>query len=133
MLNGRSASSERYTQELSRFARFILIGLVNTLFGYAVFTLIYLLSGSYRLAIVLATIVGVAFNFFTTGGLVFSNRDARKIVPFILGYVVICIVNILIVDGLVALEVPAMLAQVAALPVVAVLAYIINRSLVFGR
>jgi len=65
-----------------RFLRFLLVGGINTLFGYGVFAFFIFLGLHYALATILATICGVFFNFKTTGIIVFKNRDNRLIFRF---------------------------------------------------
>jgi putative flippase GtrA len=119
--------------QAEKFFKFVLVGIVNTAFGYSVFAAVYLLADSYRIAIVLATVLGIIFNYFTTGRLVFANRGAWPFVPFVVGYVVTCVVNILIVDGLVVIGLEPLLGQAIALPFVAILSYVINDRTVFRR
>lgn len=76
------------------YVRFVLVGGINTLFGYGLFSLLIYLSFHYTLAVALSTIMGVLFNFFTTGRLVFKNFDANKIFRFIFIYIVLYLINI---------------------------------------
>lgn len=115
----------------ARFVRFLVVGVGNTLFGYAVFALIYAASGSHRAAIILATIIGVVFNFFTTGRLVFDSRSLAKLVPFVLGYGIVLALNLALVEILLRLGVNAFLAQLISLPAVVGASYVINARLVF--
>jgi putative flippase GtrA len=52
------------------FARFLLVGVLNTIFGYFLYGTLILIGLDYKLAVLLATILGVLFNFQTTGRLV---------------------------------------------------------------
>jgi putative flippase GtrA len=115
----------------SRPVRFIAIGIVNTIFGYAVFTGLFLLSGNHRLSIVCATIIGIIFNFFTTGRIVFKNVDNRLIPRFVGGYAISLATNLVLLEILVRLGVGALVAQVICLPPVVVLTYFVNARLVF--
>ena len=54
------------------FVKFVLVGILNTAFGYLVFALLLFLGLHYTLAVILSTIAGVLFNFKTTGTLVFK-------------------------------------------------------------
>jgi putative flippase GtrA len=114
-----------------RFARFLVIGVFNTIFGYGVFALVYLATGVPTLAIVLATGIGVLFNFMTTGRVVFGNRDARAIIPFVMGYAVTMAINIALVDAFLAAGINALAAQAFSLPIVVGASYLINAHLVF--
>jgi len=64
------------------FLRFLVVGGINTVFGYSVFALFILIGLHYALAALLALICGILFNFKTTGTLVFKNRDNRLIFRF---------------------------------------------------
>jgi putative flippase GtrA len=114
-----------------KFFKFLIVGLFNTAFGYSLFALIYLLTGSYRIAVVLATCVGIAFNFYTTGRLVFGNRRLAACLPFILGYAIVCVIDILGLDALARAGLGAILAQLFLLPFLVILSYLINNRLVF--
>ena len=67
--------------ETRRFARFLIVGTINTLFGYGVFAALITAGLESALALALATIAGVIFNYFTTGKLVFANSGAAML-PF---------------------------------------------------
>lgn len=114
-----------------RFTRFLLVGLLNALFGYAVFAGIYSTSRNQHVAIIVATLMGIAFNFFTTGKMVFGNSSFRAALPFALGYGVSLALNLLIVDGLIAAGVNGLLAQALTLPVIVLTSYFINAKVVF--
>jgi putative flippase GtrA len=117
----------------TRFIRFLAIGAINTIFGYSIFALVFLASKSPTLAIVVATTIGVFFNFKTTGRFVFGNRRAATIVPFVMGYGVTMMLNIGLVDIALSLGIEALLAQGLTLPIVVITSYLINAKLVFAR
>lgn len=118
---------------LVNFVKFLVVGIVNTGFGYALFALFYLLLGSHQLAITLATACGVVFNFHSTGRLVFRSRRLSALLPFVAGYAAVWLVNILLLNELTALAISPLAGQVFALPLLVLLTYAINRYLVFGR
>ncbi|MCP1835477.1 putative flippase GtrA [Bradyrhizobium sp. USDA 4532] len=120
-------------RSLATFIKFVLVGMVNTAFGYALFALFYLLLGCHRLAITLATACGVLFSFHSTGRLVFRNRRLSAILRFVAGHTAVWLVNILLLDELTALAISPLAAQILALPFLALLSFVINRFLVFGK
>src|SRR4051794_16854283 len=63
----------RRHKNASQFLTFLAVGILNTAFGYGVFAGLYLLGGSHRVSIVIATGFGVVFNYFTMGRLVFTG------------------------------------------------------------
>jgi putative flippase GtrA len=68
-------------------ARFIVIGALNTLFGYVTFSLFIFLGLHYILASTLGTILGVIFNFHTIGKYVFMLRETTLLTRFVMAYV----------------------------------------------
>ena len=69
-----------------QFVKFLLVGGLNTLFGYSVFALFTFLRFHYSAATFLATILGILFNFKTTGCIVFKNSNNRLIFKFVAVY-----------------------------------------------
>ena len=118
---------------LSQFVRFLLVGGLNTAFGYALFGAIYLLTSRHTLAVVIATIIGVIFNFFSTGRLVFAYCGALAFVPFVLGYGVVCLVNVVALDLLTAQGLHPLLGQLIVLPVCVLLSFGFNRYIFLQR
>lgn len=78
----------------NKFFRFILVGILNTAFGYSLFALFIFLNMHYSLAVFLSTVLGVLFNFKTIGKLVFDNHDNSLIFRFIAVYVLLYLINI---------------------------------------
>ena len=118
---------ERYRRPIL----FVLVGVLNTAVGYGLFALVFVFTQSHRVALVIATILGVLFNFFTTGRIVFDNRSGRALVPFVFGYVITLGVNFILLELLVMGGVNPLVAQALCLPVVVVLGYLINSRIVF--
>ena len=115
-----------------QFARFVLVGIMNALFGYGCFALFLYAGLHYPIALFLATVLGIFFNFKSTGSLVFGSHDNRLIFRFIGSYGVIYFINIL---GIKAFSyvgvVPYISGAILILPM-AVLAYIFNKRFVFN-
>ena len=78
----------------NKFIRFVFVGGLNTAFGLGVYCLLIWIGLSYIWATLISQILGVLFNFITTGTLVFENSDKRLIFKFILNYVATYFINI---------------------------------------
>lgn len=115
----------------AQFARFVAVGLLNTIFGLTVFAILILLGLSKGLALAIAWILGVLFNFQTMGRLVFRNYNPRLLLRFSLGYVVMYIVNLLALNAVTSFGVAPIPAQAILAPFVAILTFFVNRMLVF--
>ena len=74
--------------------KFLLVGIMNTAFGYGLFSLFIYVGLHYSLAVLLSTIFGVLFNFKTIGKLVFGSSDNGLIFRFILVYIITYLLNI---------------------------------------
>jgi putative flippase GtrA len=114
-----------------RFLGFLLVGGVNTAFGYGMFVVCLWLGMHYAVAAAVATLLGVLFNFFSTGGLVFKNRDHRRLPWFIGVYVIIYCVNVAGLALLLLAGIPAWLGGLLLILPCAMLSYLLNSRLVF--
>ena len=77
-----------------RFIRFLIVGGLNTAFGYLVFAVFIWLDFHYSAATSLSTVIGIVFNFFTTGRLVFKNSNNRLIFKFFAVYGITWLINV---------------------------------------
>lgn len=77
-----------------RFLKFLMVGALNTVFGYSVFALFTYLNLHYTISTLLATILGILFNFKTTGCIVFKNGDNKLIFKFLFVYGVTYLLSI---------------------------------------
>lgn len=78
----------------SKFIRFLLVGGLNTVFGYGVFAFCIFIKLHYTVAALLSTVLGILFNFKTTGIIVFNNNDNRRLIRFFAVYIfmyIICV------------------------------------------
>lgn len=117
--------------EAARIAKFLAVGLLNTVFGYAVFYAALRLTGHTLVSAALSTTAGTLFNFKSTGSLVFGSSDHSLLWRFIGVYIFVFLADS---AGLLVLEsygISAALAQASLLPALAALSYVLNRDFVF--
>jgi len=114
-----------------QFARFLAVGLLNTAFGYAVFAVLVLAGMPPMPALVLTYVVGITFNFFTTGRLVFGSRRNSAFVRFVAAYGVIYLANLALYKLAESAGAPPLVAQALCLPPVAVFSFVIFKLHVF--
>ena len=115
------------------FYKYLLIGGVNTVFGYCVFAFLLFFGIHYSLAVLVATILGVLFNFQSYGRLVFQNHSWVLLVRFILVYTIIYLVNILLLIVFDLFLSNLYISGAIALPVVAYLGYFLNKRYVWKK
>ena len=109
------------------FYKYLLIGGVNTVFGYSVFAFLLFFGIHYSLAVLVATILGILFNFKTYGRFVFNNHSWNLLGRFVFVYTSIYLVNItllLVFDLFVS---NLYISGAMTTPVIAYLGYILNK------
>ena len=116
-----------------QFIRFLAVGVLNTVFGYSVFAALVLAGVGPMLALVLAYIVGVPFNYFTTARFVFAHapRSRRSFLRFVGAYLVIYAFNAVLYRGVEMAVAAPLLAQALCIPAVAVFSFLLFRLHVF--
>jgi putative flippase GtrA len=114
-----------------RFLRFLLVGGVNTAFGYGCFVACLWLGMHYALAAAVATALGVLFNYKSTGTFVFRNRGNRRLPRFFAVYVVVYIANVSALALMLRVGIPEWLGGLVLILPSAMLSYVLNRQFVF--
>lgn len=78
----------------NKVSKFLFAGGINTVFGYAVYATLIYIGLPYLVALLISTILGVIFNFFSFGVLAFQrNCNFLVFSKFILGYTLIYAFN----------------------------------------
>ncbi|TLY48063.1 MAG: GtrA family protein [Gammaproteobacteria bacterium] len=67
-----------------QFLIFLCVGVMNTIFGYSIFAFFIFLNTPYYLALLFAAVLGLMFNFITTGRIVFKNKRFCVFYKFIM-------------------------------------------------
>lgn len=115
-----------------RFIKFLFVGVLNTLFGYGVFALFNFIGLHYTISTLLATVLGVLFNFKTTGYIVFKNGDNRLIIKFVLVYSFIYFLTVFALSLFNKFQMHNMYINYAILlPLNAIISYVLMKKIVF--
>ena len=114
-----------------RFLRFLVVGVLNTGVGYALFAVMILGGSGPFAAAAGATALGALFNFQSIGGLVFRRRELRLLPRFLAVYVGQCGANIVMLAALGGIGLGPLLAQFLLLPFLATGTYLAMQSFVF--
>ena len=115
----------------STFIRYLLVGAVNTAFGYSVFALLIFIGWHYSIALFFATVAGIFFNFQTFGILVFRKRDWRLIWKFLAVYGILYGINVFLVFLVLLFLRNVYVANAIAIIFIAGLGYFLNRHFVY--
>ena len=78
-----------------KFIKFLFVGGLNTLFGYLMYVIFISTPLKREIALFFAYVVGVLWNFKTTGVLVFKNNNNKLIFKFIFAYVITYFINLI--------------------------------------
>lgn len=114
------------------FLRFLMVGGINTLFGYSVYALFILIGLHYVLAALLGQICGVLFNFKTTGIIVFKNKDNRLIFRFFGVYLFTYLLNIGLLKLFDMADVGSLVAGAIIVLPMALVSFLLMRRFVFS-
>ena len=117
----------------SEILRFIVAGGINTLFGYAIYSLGILLGAPVWIALLIGMLLGTVFNFFTTGGYAFRQLSAKRYPRFVACYLLVYGVNILMIEILSRWISNSLVTQAILLVPLATLSYVLMARLVFVK
>lgn len=114
-----------------RFIRFLLVGGLNTVFGYGVWAFLIFIGLHYMTATAIGTIIGILFNFKTTGCLVFRNHNNRLLWRFLSVYGIVYLLNIALLRGFELLNINLYIAGLIILLPLAGVSFFLMRCFVF--
>lgn len=115
-----------------QFVRYVLVGIGNTAFSYGVFAALMWGGLEYRIANLLALLLGIAISFMTQGTIVFQNANRFTLLKFILAWALLYGFNISIIALLIRTPMSTYLAGAIATVPVTLVSYIVLRFAVFG-
>lgn len=116
----------------SQLFRFLLVGGLNTIVGYALFAALVWAGLPYPGAIALATVLGVAFNFQSTGRLVFGGAPLSQLWRFAAVYAAVYLINVASVALLLRIGLNVYVANGLVILPLALIAFAMQRRFVFG-
>lgn len=82
-----------------RLVKFLGVGVLNTLVGYSIYAALVFIDLPYLVALFMATIAGVIFNYFSFGRMVFKARGGWLVFgKFIVAYAVVYVANAILLS-----------------------------------
>lgn len=115
------------------FMRFAMVGVLNTAFGYALFTVLSLSGLPPQVALIISFSGGVLWNFMTHARLVFDTRGMGRLPYYILSYLVVYAFNALSLEGLLSMGLQPIVAQGLIVLPAAILAFILISRVLTDR
>jgi len=116
-----------------QFLRFLVAGAVNTLFGFCVNIALMLVGLQVWLAMLIAMVAAVTFNFFTHGGYAFRDLSARRLPRYVLGYTAVYLISLGAFDALHLVVRGPIVCQTLLLIPMALVSYLIMSRFVFQK
>jgi putative flippase GtrA len=114
-----------------QFIAFLLVGGINTLFGYGVYAFFIFIGFHYLYASLFSRLLGFIFNFFTMGKLVFKKLDIKLIKKFIIFNIITYFLFIILIKLFSLWNINVYISGLIASGFMAILSYVINKYLVF--
>jgi putative flippase GtrA len=112
-------------------ARFIIAGIVNTLFGWTIFSILILLDIAIPISLFFGMSLGILFNYITIGGYAFKKFSKKIFFKFILSNLFIYLLNLLLLSLIDRIIINVIFAQLFLAPFLALLSFIIMKKIVF--
>jgi putative flippase GtrA len=118
----------------SKPIKFILIGMVNTAIGYSIFGTCILLHVGPQPSLIVATVLGVIFNFFSIGRYVFGSLSVLQLIKFILIYTFVYLLNVVLLQYFISYGgLRPLAAQLLCIPIIATINYVFCKQFVFRK
>lgn len=113
--------------------RFVLIGVVNTVFSYTIFAGLIYFQVQVEYALILSTVAGVIFNYFSYKGVVFKRKASAE--SFIKHVVVYCVVYFFNIQMLFLISKfftqNTYLAQIICIPMLVMISWVLMNKWVY--
>ena len=116
----------------SRIARFCAVGLVNTTFSYGIFAILTSISDHHDVNLLISTVLGIIFAYGNSKRFVFKSRRTGRFLHYVAGYALAFVVNLITLNGFIKVGLNALAAQAISMPIVVVVSYVINATIVFS-
>ncbi len=102
----------RARPKLWRFVKFLLVGVLNTAFGFTAYAVFLKLIGlPWQFALAVSYVLGVLWNFFSHGRIVFGTHGFGRLPAYVLAYVSIFLLNKWVLHILIGTGVSELWAQ----------------------
>ncbi len=113
-----------------KFFKFLFVGALNTLFAYTIYAIFVAIGFRANIALIFQYVIGILWNFKTTGSIVFKNNNNWLIFKFVGAYIFTFCVNSITLKLLTKIFNPYIAQALLVFPI-AVLSFLILKFLVF--
>lgn len=115
-----------------KFVKYLFVGFMNTVFSYMVYAICVTILSRPTLSLAISYVIGILFNFQTTGRIVFKNKNNTLIFKFFLSYLTTFFINRYFLDTLVStFHVDKYLSQAVLVFPIAMISFLLLKHFVF--
>lgn len=111
--------------------RFIATGILNTLVGWIIYSILILLGAKIWLALLMPIIIGIFFNFFTISKFTFKKFSIKILPKFIIVYALVYLINYFLLHFLQEYGLNEILAQFLLLPIISLISFLLFSKVVY--
>ena len=116
-----------------QFTKFIIVGVLNTIVGYGIYWAMLQLDFNFTIAALVSTLIGIIFNFFTMGRLVFNSENNVLFYKFVFVVIFLYLISIAGISFMHNFDISYEIAGAIILIPRAILSYILNKNVVFKK
>jgi putative flippase GtrA len=118
-----------------KIIKFLSAGVLNTIFGYFVYAVLLVINTPYLVALFVATVAGVVFNYFSFGKIVFNGLGSWFVfLKFIAAYALIYVINAALLGILIEYYlVNPYIGQVLCIPIGVLLSWLLMNYWVYKK
>ena len=114
-----------------RFVKFLIVGVFNTAFGVIIYEILVLLGMAPQPALALAYFIGIIWNYFTHGKIVFETQGFGKFPAYLGSYFIIYLANsaglhLMLSAGVSKYLAQPILAVIMAVPTFFLISYVLT-------
>lgn len=115
-----------------KFVKYLFVGFMNTVFSYVIYAICVTILSRPTLSLAVSYVIGILFNFQTTGRIVFKNKNNTLIFKFFLSYLTTFFINRYFLDMLVStFQVDKYLSQAILVFPIAMISFMLLKHFVF--
>ena len=116
-----------------QFTKFIIVGVLNTIVGYGIYWAMLQLDFNFTIAALVSTLIGIIFNFFTMGRLVFNSENNVLFYKFVFVVIFLYLISIAGISFMHNFDISYEIAGAIIIIPRAILSYILNKNVVFKK
>tara|TARA_B110000008_G_scaffold199989_1_gene198535 strand:+ start:854 stop:1306 length:453 start_codon:yes stop_codon:yes gene_type:complete len=118
-------------KDLDQKRSFLFRGLLNTAFGYLIFSIAQYFFQSIILSLIPTYTIGLLFNYYSYSQAFNSLASFEQFIKFLVVYLLILLINFICLRGLINVGAGAAIGQLFCLPFLAIITYVCLKTLVY--